>query len=152
MQSSVPYRTPHVLWRLNSSGNFARDPPRLVARPCLTGRVWPRIGGSGDGAIRGHGRDRMRSAQSIEPTGVPNIPAPSDPPRVVLWRATWQPNRRPFLILEYTEVWPGVCLSVALVSSEFLRCGCRGGGAIMMKQKVIRTASLSLFFCCQALR
>jgi len=26
------------------------------------------------------------------------------------------------LILEYTEVWPGVCLSIALVSSECLRC------------------------------
>ena len=28
----------------------------------------------------------------------------------------------PRLILEYTEVWPGVCLSIALVSSECLRC------------------------------
>ena len=31
-------------------------------------------------------------------------------------------DRRPWLILEYTEVWPGVCLSIALVSSERLRC------------------------------
>ena len=31
-------------------------------------------------------------------------------------------DRRPWLILEYTEVWPGVCLSIALVSSECLRC------------------------------
>ncbi len=30
-------------------------------------------------------------------------------------------ERRPWLILEYTEVWPGVCLSIALVSSECLR-------------------------------
>jgi hypothetical protein len=52
-------------------------------------------------------------------------------------------ERRPWLILECTEVWPGVCLSIALVSSECLRC-CRG--AIMMKQKVTRTASFSLFF------
>ena len=31
-------------------------------------------------------------------------------------------DRRPWLILEYTEVWPGVCLSIALVSSKCLRC------------------------------
>ena len=31
-------------------------------------------------------------------------------------------DRRPWLILEYTEVWPGVCLSIALVASECLRC------------------------------
>ena len=28
----------------------------------------------------------------------------------------------PWLILEYTEVWPGVCLSIALVPSEAARC------------------------------
>jgi len=51
-------------------------------------------------------------------------------------------DRRPWLILEYTEVWPGVCLSIALVSSEAARCG----GAIMMKLRAIRTASFSLCF------
>jgi len=51
-------------------------------------------------------------------------------------------DSRPWLILEYTEVWPGVCLSIALVPSEAARCG----GAIMMKLRATRTASFSLFF------
>jgi len=51
-------------------------------------------------------------------------------------------ERCPWLILEYTEVWPGVCLSIALVPSEAARCG----GAIMMKLRATRTASFSLFF------
>ena len=55
-------------------------------------------------------------------------------------------DRRARLILEIdnTAVWPGVCLSIARVPSECLRWCCRG--AIMMKQKVTRTASFSLFF------
>jgi len=55
-------------------------------------------------------------------------------------------DRRPWLNREYTEVWPGVCPSIALVSSECLRSVLSGQGAIIMKQRVIRTASLSLFF------
>ena len=51
-------------------------------------------------------------------------------------------GRRRWLILEYTEVWPGVCQSIALVPSEAAHCG----GAIMMKLRAIRTASFSLFF------
>ena len=48
-------------------------------------------------------------------------------PRQPLWCVKGEPSaaqlslaadRRPWLILEYTEVWPGVCLSIALVSSE----------------------------------
>jgi len=41
-----------------------------------------------------------------------------------------------------TVVWPGVCLSIALVPSDAARCE----GAIMMKLRAIRTASFSLFF------
>ena len=34
-------------------------------------------------------------------------------------------DRRLWLILEYTEVWPGGCLSIALVPSEAARFGAR---------------------------
>ena len=46
----------------------------LLRSPQVQPRVAPDRG-FGDGAIRGHGRDQIRSAQQVEPTAVPNIPA-----------------------------------------------------------------------------
>src|SRR5262249_42472224 len=39
-------------------------------------------------------------------------------------------DRRPWLILEYTEVWPGVCQSIAPVSHECLRCAVGPGARL----------------------
>jgi hypothetical protein len=75
------YRAGRGLLGLASSLTFTcsaapaawRYSPQSVAprtRSCLTGKVWPRIGVSGDGGIRGHWRDRL--ALPSAPVGPPS--------------------------------------------------------------------------------
>jgi len=73
------------------------DPLRLERAHVRPGKVWARIGGLGDGAIRDHWRDRIRNSarQPMEPTAVPNIPALARRVRAfVIARATLQCSPR----------------------------------------------------------